>query len=101
MKCRKSIREVKDIGGKSMAGRAKDNKEVLYIFKKQKEKMTICRGDSFHLEMIKLLIAVQSRQKSSVSISVLFRKELHFVPVLDEDDDFLVCCLCKKMLDIC
>jgi len=29
MKCRKSIREVKDIGGKSMAGRAKDNKEIL------------------------------------------------------------------------
>lgn len=29
MKCRKSIREVKDIGGKSMSGRAKDNKEVL------------------------------------------------------------------------
>lgn len=34
MKCGKSIRELKDIGGKSMAGRAKDNKEVLYIFKK-------------------------------------------------------------------
>lgn len=29
MKCRKSIREVKDIGGKSMAGRAKDNEKVL------------------------------------------------------------------------
>lgn len=29
MKCRKSISVVKDIGGKSMAGRAKDNIEVL------------------------------------------------------------------------
>lgn len=29
MKCRKSISIVKDTEGKSMAGRAKDNKEVL------------------------------------------------------------------------
>lgn len=29
MKCRKMIREMKDIGGKAMARRAKDSKEVL------------------------------------------------------------------------
>lgn len=44
MKCRKSISEVKDIGRKSMAGRAKDHKEEFYKYLRNRRKMTICRG---------------------------------------------------------
>lgn len=51
--------------------------------------------------MINLLIAVQSRQKSSMSISVLFGKEKLYIPVLYEgDEDFIICCLCKKILEL-
>lgn len=48
--------------------------------------------------MIKLLTAVKRRLKSSVRMSVPFKKKQHYVAMLYENDyDFLVCPIYKKI----